>query len=271
MPAPVFPTADEIMLLLLSELPEGVYASDLANHPDPERRSVSSAELRAHAELIALLYANLNLVWRDKFLSTVSPGGLSSWERELFATAQDAAVDFATRQSRLIAKFRSKGGISYAALSSIVAGILEPLKVEFQLAPWCGPFNGAWVLGESELEFGTYLSQIDPLYGSRGGVKALGCDLDAAGAGLTEDEVRDIQAAAYTYELRIFGPVDDATLQTLDAILEHFEAARSTHLILPDHPGNVPVPPPAEVIAWQLDESELDVETYLNQGTPRGI
>lgn len=251
------------MNLILSELPEGVYPDDLADSADFDSRSYSSAELRAHATLLSALYENLSLIYSDKFLTSQTEGSVTEWERQLFATLQDQTLDFKTRQARLIAKFRAQGGLSHQALRNIVAGVLN---LEFELSPWSGPFNGAWVLDESELEMGTYLTSLDPLQGQRVGYYALDCDLDYEASGLTLQDLTDIQESAYRYELRIFGHADDMTLSTLDIVLTHFEPARSQHLILNDHPGAEIVPVPSDLIEWLLDDSVLGDDTYLNFG-----
>lgn len=237
----IFPNVEELLTLLMDEMPEGVYAEDRADHPNPSNRSFSSAEIRAHAQMIADAYANLKNINKDKFLTTVTTGGVGSWEKDLFKTAQDSNQTFEVRKANLIAKFRASGGINTSAIEDIVDSILTPVGLTFQISTWgcLGKGDGAWVLDESALDVSTYLSLIDPLLGARPDMVPLDCDLDYAAAGLTLQEMQDIQRTAYTYEVRIFGTADSTTLAQLDQALTQFEPARSTHEIRNNFPGPV--------------------------------
>lgn len=237
MSSPIFLTVEQIMDLLLAELPDGPYAADRADDPDFAKRSASSSELRAHAQTIANLYENLAAINSDKFISTVTTDGLNSWEKELFAAAQDSLLPYSIRQQNLLAKYRASGGISLPAIQSVVDGIITPLGLTFDILPWSGQSNGlasgAWLLDVSALGQGTFLGNLDPLRGAGRdpGIVPLDCSLDYAAAGLTSQQLLDIQATAYTYEVRIFGTADAATLALLDRRLTELEPARSTHII----------------------------------------
>lgn len=219
-----FPNTDELLGIIMAELPNGVYAEDLADDPDLEKRSYSSAELRAAAEMIADAYENLSDINRDKFISTATSDGLAKWEKGLFAEAQDGSLTDEQRRQNLLAKLRSAGGINYPTIKNIVAGVLGSL--DFDILPYSGSWSGAWILDDSSLGLNTWLSKIDPLYGY-----LLDNDLDYAAAGLTLQQLLDIQEVAYTYEVRIYGNADAATLSILDQQLTQFEPARSTHVI----------------------------------------
>lgn len=244
MSKPLFLNTDQILSVLMAELPDGVYAEDRADHADPAERSYSSSELRAHAQVLANLYENLLAINSDKFLTTVTEDGLAAWEKNLFIEAQDASKPYAIRQQNLIAKYRANGGISLPAIQSIVAAILDPLGLPFQILPYCGQsngvINGAWVLDESSLGLSTWLAALDPLNGTGlgAGETPLDCDLDYGAAGITQSELVEIQQTAYTYEVQIFGNADSSTLFLLDKQLTAFEPARSAHVIS----NNVPVP-----------------------------
>lgn len=194
--------------------------------------------------MFANLYENLRAINNDKTLQTVTPDGLAPWEKELFASIQDSMQSYLARQANLIAKLRSNIGISLPAIRSVVAAILDPLGIPFEILPLSGQTNGngtgAWVLEVSTLEFDTYLSFLDPLIGEPqgGGLTPLDCDLDYAAAGLTLQQLQEIQLTAYAYELRIYGNADAATLAILDKILTAQEPARSKHFII-----NNAVPP----------------------------
>lgn len=241
MSEPIFLDIEKVMDILMAEIPDGVYASDRADDPDPNKRSYSSSELRAHATLLANLYANLNGIWDDKFLTTVTAAGLTPWEKQLFATLQDSGQSFQTRKNNLLAKFRATGGISYPAIESLIQSILDPVSLTFDLVTWgCGSGGGgAWILDFTPLDVETYLASRAPLTGARQDLTPLDCDLDYAAAGLTAQDLIDIQSTAYTYEVRIHGNADAATLNTLDIALTEAEPSRSTHVITNNYPDPI--------------------------------
>lgn len=235
MTAPFFPTIEQILDIFFVEIPQGVYPEDRADNTDFTKRSYSSSEIRAHAQLFANLYDNLENIYKDKFISTVTPDGLSPWELDLFADPQDPMQTFAQRQTNLLNKLRSTGGISYPAISTLIHSVLDPLSLTFDIIQYngCGPnaSEGAWILEVSILDVSTFLAAMDPLVGERRDLPPLRCDLDFAASGLTFDELTAIQDTAYTYEVRIFGNADAATLALLDKLLTQKEPARSTHII----------------------------------------
>lgn len=219
-----FPNVGQVFTLLFSELPAGVYAEDLADDSDFEKRSYSSTELRAHSQMLADLYENLYDINRDKFVTTATTAGLAKWEKELFAEIQDATLSDEVRRNKLFAKIRSANGINFPTIYKIVQSILGAL--DFDILPYSGQHNGAWILDESSLGLNTWLSNIDPLYGY-----LLDNDLDYAAAGITQQQMIDMQEVAYKYEVRIYGNADAPTLALLDSQLTKYEPARSTHVI----------------------------------------
>lgn len=230
------------MDILMGEMPKDVYAQDRADDPNPDNRSNSSAEIRAHAQMIANFYENMKSVNADKFLTTVTHDGLTSWEKELFQTAQDGSQSDMMRQANLLAKFRASGGISTPAIRDIVSAILTPHGLTFDIATFngCGgTVRGAWILDVSELDTETYLAEIDPLLGARRDLTPLDCNLDYAAAGLTHDQLVSIQTTAYTYEVRIYGHASADVIAQLDDALTQYEPARSTHKIFNDFPPDI--------------------------------
>lgn len=208
----------------MSELPDSVYADDRADDPDIEKRSYSSSELRAHAQMFADAYSNLSNINDDKHITTATDNGLRNWEKDLFAQIQDGSQSTEDRRKNLLAKLRSSGGINYPTIYNIVSGVLG--VIDFDILPYSGQNNGAWVLDDSSLGLNTWLSKIDPIYGY-----LLDNNLDYVAAGLTLQQLLDIQEVAYTYEVRIYGNADTGTLAILDQQLTAFEPARSTHVI----------------------------------------
>lgn len=220
-----FPNSDDMMAIIMGEIPPGVYADDLADDPDEDKRSYSSSELRAHAILFSNAYDSLFSINQDKHVSTATQDGLTKWEKDLFSTAQDSNLPLETRRQNALAKLRTIGGINDPTMRRIVAAILGP-GIDFDILPYSGSHEGAWILDESSLGLNTWLSKIDPLYGY-----LLDNDLDYAAAGITLQDLLDIQEVAYTFEVRIYANVDADTLARLDRQLTQYEPARSTHVI----------------------------------------
>lgn len=244
MTAPIFPNVEQIFDLLLGELPDNTYATDRSDDPDVTKRSVSSSEIRAHAQIYANLYDNLGDIYADKFVSTATVLGLGRWEKELFTEPQDPTQPPEVRRANALAQLRYIGGINYQAIYDLVSGVLTPLGIAFNVLPWNGclgtPVPGAWILDETPLDYGTYLAARDPLWGAQRGVGLvpLDCNLNYAAAGITAQDLADIQTTAYTYEVQIYGNADAATLSKLDKRLTQKEPARSTHVIR----NNIPIP-----------------------------
>lgn len=265
MTAPLFLNVEQILTILMQELPDGVYPTDRADDPDPEKRSNSSSELRAHSMVLADAYLNLQGIFQDKFLTTVTPGGIAGWNKQLFLTPQDNSQPFATLKANAIAKRRANQGISLPAISTLIHGILDPLGVTFQIIPWSGQFNGtqygAWILGYSQLGLDTILAGEDPLLGTGlgAGQTPLDCSLNYAAAGLTAQDLANIQTTAYTYEVQIYGTVSAAVLAQLDTQLTQSEPARSTHVITNNAPGPTPTdtfdagPPGSDTLVDSVD------------------
>lgn len=235
MSQPLFPEVDILLDLIMAEIPSGVYAEDLANDPNPNNRSVSSSEFRANAVMIANLYSNMSDINDDKNINSVTSDGLPFWEKDLFSSIQNSSLGRLQRIQNLLVKFQSDTGISLPAIQGVIASILDPLGLPFQILPYSGQSNGtmtgAWILEVTPLEFGSYLASLDPLFGAQQDMTPLDCNLDYAAAGITAEDLADIQATAYTYEVQIYGNAGADTLAYLDKILAQDEPARSTHII----------------------------------------
>ena len=234
---PYFLNVNEILELLLAELPDGVYAQDRANNVDVTKRSYSSAEMLAHATLLAGVSTAALGVYKNFFITTLTADGLGQWEKDYFGAIQDSSLTFTQRQQNLFAKFRATGGLSTPYITSVVSGILTPVGLTFEILPLSGQTNangltGTWILGYSSLGLDTYLGALDPLIGDQVGHTPLDCSLNYAAAGITADQLADIQKTAYSYEVRIYGNADAVTLSLLDSVLTKLEPARSTHIIL---------------------------------------
>lgn len=228
------------MDLALRELPPDMFAQDRADDPDYTKRSISSSEMRSQVTVLGAGYDTMEQVFDDKFITTATPLGIARAELDYFPDPVDQSLPLETRRANLLAKKRATGGISYAAIVDVLTPLFAEIGLGFQVVSWCGAQGGAWILDESELDVETYLSLLDPLLGAVG-PNPLDCDLDYAAAGLTAEQLEDIQRTAYTYEVRIFGNAPADFITRLDRLLTEIEPARSTHVILNNHPG--PLPP----------------------------
>lgn len=175
----IFLSLEQCMDILQAEMPKGVYATDRADDADINRRSYSSSEIRAHAQIYANLYANLQTIHANKYISTCTIEEIGRWEKQLFKEAVDSSQPFATRKQNLLSKYRSQGGISYTIINNLIHSVLDPLGLAFDLVTFCGQNNGAWILDLTELDVGTYLAALDPLVGTNFDLPyILDCDLE---------------------------------------------------------------------------------------------
>lgn len=260
---PIFLTRSQLYRMIQRELPEGAY-------PDgPPTAFYSTADSDATAAVLGGAYSNLESIY-DNFFPQFSTDRLTDWEIEVLGAPQDATKSLVARHAAVIAHFRSQQTISY---SSILAQLQEIFSISdlieenntvvtpdwlldfgtldsntylgyrdpgtpgstlgFQLVTWCDT-PGAWRLGSSMLDVETYLSLMDPLFST-----GLDCALNYASLGLTAQQLADIQATAYTYEVRIIGTAQQSFLDYLEARLNQIEPARSKHVIYNSYPGPV--------------------------------
>lgn len=227
------------MDLALRELPEDMFAQDRADDPDYTKRSLSSSEMRSQMTLVRDGYATMRDTYDDKFITTATARGIARSELDYFPEAVDQSLPLETRRANLLSKKRATGGISFTAINDMLTPLFAEIGIDFQIVSWCGAQGGAWILDESALDVETYLSLLDPLIGAIG-PNPLDCDLDYAAAGLTAEQLEDIQRTAYTYEVRIFGNAPADFITRLDKLLTENEPARSTHVIINQHPGAFP-------------------------------
>lgn len=223
------------MTQFIEELPPDQFPQDRADNADKTKNSISSSDIRAQCQLFDDASTNLAQIYNNKFASTVDATGMRRWESDWFPTPVDASIPFDQRQARLFAKIRANGGISLPAIRNILTPYFANVGLAFDIAAWSGANGGAWILGESLLGVDTILALLDPIIGAAE-PNPLDCDLDYAAAGLTLQQLQDIQTTAYTYEVRIFGHATDDFIAIIDDVLTQYEPARSTHVILNDYP-----------------------------------
>lgn len=182
---PIFLDIEQIVTILMGEMPRGVFAEDRADSPVIAKRSYSSSEIRAHASLYANLYLNLQNIYLNKFISTVQSDGLARWEVDLFSTPQNSALSFETRKTNLLVKWRARGGLSYPYVFNQIQTLLSPLGLDFALKVYSGSPEGAWRVGVSPLDLDTYLAEEDPLEGMASEIYPLDCDFAINFLGVT--------------------------------------------------------------------------------------
>jgi hypothetical protein len=226
----IFGDLEKLVDLFLAELPEGMFAEDRADHPDPSKRSISSSDIRAQMKLLADAYVNMARIYDDKFPHLIGLEAARRWEKMVFPDPVDASRPLNERITDITTKLRLIGGISFLTIQSLVDTILGAEGLDYEIVNWSGLNGGAWLFEESLLDVDTYLTLTDPILGKQVG-QELDCDLDYQAAGLTLDQLIGIQRTAYTYEVRIKGNATLAVIARLDRELTKFEPARSTHII----------------------------------------
>lgn len=258
---PTFLARPQLYRILQRELPSDVYADGSPS------AFFSTADMDSVAQVIADSYSNLHTIYLDEF-PTTTEARISDWELKVLGAVGNALFDLDTRKANVLARLREQRGISVPIIESkldpvfAIADIIDEnatvvvpswllevngyLEVDdyiafrdppsseggltYQLVEWCHS-PGAWILDVSELEVSTYLSFKDPLYST-----GITCALNYAALGLTAQDLADIQATAYTYEIRIIGTAGTNFLNYLDALLDRIEPARSTHFIYNNYP-----------------------------------
>lgn len=222
---PTYPTEDQAFSIIQGEMPDGVYSPDLALNADTSKNAWTSAEVRTWAKLFKDAYDSLLAIYNNKFVTLADHSGIENWEKVLFASPVDATLSWDDRRTNLLTQLRYLGGINFAAINNVVAGILTPLGLPYNIYTLNGARPGsAWIMDISLLGVDTYLVGMDPI---RGAIRSapLDCSLDYAAAGLTLAQLHAIQATAYTYVVKITGTASDATMAKLDAALTIFEGA----------------------------------------------
>lgn len=257
-----FLTQSEVYRMIQRELPAGVYATGSATG------SYTCADDGAFSQVIETLYSNLSTIY-DNYFPGYCLERIADWEITVFGVVGSAFVGVTERKQNVLDKLQEEAGISIPVITDKIArtfakedlisqgssvatpdwlldlnyldvdtyvGFRDPLvpfsTLQFDLVSWaCG---GGWILDESALDVDTYLSGLDPARGV-----GLDCDLNYAALGLSADDLLQIQATAYTYEVRIHGTADQTFLDYLDAQLKQIEPARATHYIYNNYPDPI--------------------------------
>ncbi len=218
---PKFLTQNELYRLLQRELPEGVY-------PDGQPSAFySTAENDSVASVAATGYANLESIYNNYWPQTADEK-ITDWEITAFGKPLEASFTLEERRDRVVAKLRSKKGITRRDMIEAVQSIIGTDK-NISIRTWsgCGAFSG-WRIGVSLLGYDTYLGSINLLRATGPNL----CSSNPSDFGLTIDEWKLMREAAYTYEVVIDGYIpSQRELAAINAALDAAEPARSKHVI----------------------------------------
>lgn len=215
----IFLSRDQIYRMLQRELPEKVY-------PDGAPSAFfSTADNSSIAGVISDSYSNLKNIY-DNYWPQHAVERLPDWETMIFGFNLDASLSLTERRNRVLAKFRTRRGITKPDMEAVVRGVLGD-SVLFDIIEW-GCSTGGWILDESQLDIETYLNGSNL-------VDATGPDLCGkvpSDFGLTQEEWEIAQEEAYTYEVLVYGHVlTAAEYAEIDRQLNIEEPARSRHII----------------------------------------
>lgn len=233
---PKFLSQQETYRLIQRELPEGVYADG------PPSAFFTTADNDSIAKTVATAYANLSRIYENYFPQSTDER-IDDWEVKVFGVVSDDGLTLAERRSRVLAKIRKKPSLALWEILTLVASRL-PEGVFVQVVNWgCGD-GGSWILGKSKLGVDTILGWGNPSLiqgddlcaavvgnGWRLGSSALGVDTRLTGT-YSWQTISQVQAKAYTYEVRIFGyELTGLDYEKLVLELAAAEPARSGRLI----------------------------------------
>lgn len=213
----IFLSREQIYRMLQRELPEKVYPDGAAS------AYFSTADNSAIAGVIETTYNNLQRIYNN-YWPQLADERMSDWEFTVFGFNLDASLTLQERRDRVLAKFRSRRGITLPDMENVVRGILGP-DVVFEIIEW-GCNSGGWILDESLLDYSTYLNGANM-------VDATGDDVCHTGPlNFSPEEWEIHQEEAYTYEVLIYGyTLTAAERAEIDRQLSIEEPARSRHII----------------------------------------
>lgn len=216
----MFLTRQELYRLLQRELPEGVYPDGA---PD---KFYSTADMDAIADVAATGYANLSTIYDNYFPQTATEK-LGDWEEFVLARRLDSSLTIQKRRERILAKLRSRRGITKQDMVDVVKGIIGLDKI-VDISEW-GCSTGGWLIGESQLG-------IETIFSGQNLVDATGADLcqrDPSEFGKTPQEWLEMRTEAYTYQVNIYGyTLSNLELTELNLALDSAEPARSGRVIV---------------------------------------
>lgn len=249
---PKFLSKKELYNIIQRELPDKVYA-----YSTRPQEFYTTSDDDSSAFVFSKMYSNLEVIYNNYFPQTAEES-LEDWEITVFGAVDETNATIAERRDRLLAKIRSRKGITVQDIIDIVYSVIGSDKDIEVIEKGCE--TGAWILGKSRLSRNTFLG----ISSVEGGV-TIGPDFSACQdeawleLGITEEQFRELQTQAYSYVIRIRDY--DATQLERDILtseLNKFEPARSQHTIVsPFSPIVIQEP-------WKLSRSKLGSRTFLS-------
>lgn len=216
----MFLTRQEVYRILQRELPEGVYPDGAPN------KFYSTADMDSIADVAATGYANLSVIY-DNFFPQSATVKLGDWEEFVLGRRLTAALTIQQRRERVLAKIRSRRGITKQDMVDVVLGIIGLDKI-VDISEW-GCSTGGWLIGVSQLG-------IETIFSGQNLVDATGpflCQQDPSDFGKTPEEWLEMRTEAYTYQVNIYGyTLSSLERQEINAALDEAEPARSNRVIV---------------------------------------
>lgn len=249
---PKFLSKKEIYNIIQRELPDKTYA--YSSRPS---EFYTTSDDDSSAFIMSKMYENLEVIYNNYFPQT-SLESLESWEITVFGAVDETNATVSERRDRLLAKIRSRKGITVQDIIDIVYSVIGSDKDIEIIEKGCE--SGAWILGKSKLSRNTFLG-ISSVVGGVSVPPGFSACQDSAWEelGITEEQFRELQTQAYSYEIRIRDY--DATQLERDKLtseLNKFEPARSRHTIIS------PFVAVQIQEQWRLGRSKLTSRTYLS-------
>lgn len=216
---PKFLSRQEVYRILQRELPPNVYPDGA---PDDY---YSTADMDSVAETVGSAYDNLSKIYDNNWPQTATEK-LVDWEVIAFGSPLTAALTLQQRRDRVVAKIRSRKGITIQDMIDVVKGIIGTDKL-VDISEW-GCMTGGWLVSESQLDIETILNGQN-LVDTTGVAPCA----NPSGHGKTPEEWAEMQEEAYTYQVNIYGYTLTANeLAALNSALFDAEPARSQHVVV---------------------------------------
>jgi hypothetical protein len=225
---PLFLNANQIYRILQRESPPSVYPDGAPS------LYYSTADQFAFASVLADAYTNLSDIY-ENYSPLTAVDRLADFETLYFGYTLDSSLTVDERRTILLAKIRTQRRTTPADILAVIYSIISS-DIPIEILEWNGnnngTRNGAWILGVSTLGVDAFLSSRAPIYGNQIDKVPLDCSLDYEAAGITEQDLTNIQDTAYTYTVNIGTTLDAFTLAQIDEALNQAEGASRRHILI---------------------------------------
>jgi hypothetical protein len=217
---PIFLTRPQAYRLLQRELPEDTFPDGVPSG------FYHTADMDSVAGTVEEAYLNLSGIYLDGFPQTCRLERIGDHEIKVFGYVSDASLTLQQRIDRVLAKLRTRRGITKADIAALVNETIPGL--DFELWEWSHG-EGVWELDVSQLDVETGLDgdgQALAVYGP------FLCDQTPADWGMTPEEWASIKETAYTLEVRIYNYTLTADQRSaLQTALDTFGRETVNHII----------------------------------------